>query len=307
MKKHTFIYLLAICAGSFVISGYHAGAGSNGWDCTGAETGLSNPAGCSSGGCHGSSTAITVAIELDSAGVATTHYKGGMTYTVKITGTNTGTASLPKFGLQLGAITGSVAITTPVNAGTWSSTCPAGTKYSAPQAGNFVVGVVEQSATIAATTGTGGSGTTYVKSFSWTAPVAGTGTISFWGVINAVNGDGGVGGDQWNTKHVIINEWGGNSTTGIANAGNPNSDFKLSLYPNPATENIHLTYSLDKQCAVSVKMFDINGRLVNNLLDEIQNEGGQNLNAGVTDLSKGIYFVVLNVDGLKTAKRLVIQ
>jgi hypothetical protein len=307
MKKHTFIYLIAFCAGSLVISGYHAGAGSSGgYDCTGAETGLGNPAGCTAG-CHTASTAITVAIELDSAGVPTTHYKGGMAYTVKITGTNTSTTSLSKFGLQLGSIKGSTALATPVNAGTWSTTCPAGTHYAAPQANNFVVGIVEQSSAIAATTGTGGSGTTYVKSFSWTAPVAGTGTISFWGAINAVNGDGNTSGDKTNSGHIVINEWGGNSTTGIANAGNPTSDFKISLFPNPATENIHLTYSLGKQCAVSVKMFDLNGRLISDFLNEIQNEGAQNLDASISNLSKGIYFVVLNVDGLKTAKRLVIQ
>ncbi len=307
MKKHSIIYLFAAGACSFILTSYKTGAGTNGWDCTGAETGLSNPAGCSNGGCHGTSTAITVAIELDSAGTPTTHYKGGITYTVKLSGTNTGTTSLPKFGFQMGSIKGSVAVTTPVNAGTWSTTCPAGTHYAAPQANNFVVGVVEQTSAITATTGTGGSGTTYVKSFSWTAPTSGTGTISFWAVLNAVNGDGGTNGDQWNTKHVVINEWGGNTTTGIVNTENTASDFKLSLFPNPATENIHLTYSLSKQSAVSVKMFDLNGRLVADLLDETQSEGGQNLDAGVSNLSKGIYFVVLNADGSKTAKRLVIQ
>ncbi len=304
MKKSTIIFLLAAVAGSFIISAYHSGAGSNGYDCTGAETGLGNPAGCTAG-CHTASTSITVAIELDSAGVATTHYTGGMAYTVKITGTNTSTTSLPKFGFQLGSIKGSVAVTTPVNAGTWSTTCPAGTHYAAPSAGNMVVGVVEQSSAITATTGTGGSGSTYVKSFSWTAPAAGTGTISFWGVMNAVNGDGGTSGDKTNSNHVVILERTG--TTGIANAANTASNFTLNLFPNPATDNIHLTYTLNKRSAVSVNVFDINGRLASELLDETQNEGEQNLNASVSNLNKGIYFVVVNADGLKMSKRLVIQ
>lgn len=68
-----------------------------------------------------------------------------------------------------------------------------------------------------------------------------------------------------------------------------------------------LTYLLNKQSAVSVKMFDLNGKLTAVLLDEIQNEGEQYLDAGVSNLSKGIYFVILNAEGLKTAKRLVIQ
>src|ERR1019366_7481626 len=202
MKKHTFVYLIAICAGSLVISGYHSGAGNNGYDCTGAETGLGNSAGCSGGnGCHSPSatTAITVALELDSAGVATTHYKGGVTYTIKLTGTNTSTTSLPKFGFEVGSVKGSTSVVTPVNAGTFATPYPANTHYAAPNQ-YMVVGVVEQSATLAATTGTGGSGTKYVESFTWTAPVAGTGTISFWGVINAVNGNGSSdSGEHWNT------------------------------------------------------------------------------------------------------------
>ena len=306
MKKHTFIYLIAASVCGFTLTSYKTGAGTNGYDCTGAETALGNPAGCAAG-CHSSSaiTAINVSIELDSAGVSTTHYIGGGNYTVKLSGTNTSTTSLPKFGLQMGCIKGSTALATPVNAGTWSTSCPTFTHYAAPQSGNFVVGVVEHTSPIAATTGTGGSGTTYVKSFTWTAPVAGTGTISFWGVINAGNGNGNSdSGDHWNKTHIVINEWG---TTGIANAGSTASDFKLSLFPNPATENIHLTYSLDKQCVVSIKIFDLNGRLASELRNETQNEGDQHLDASLTNLTKGIYFVVLNIDGLKSAKRLVIQ
>src|ERR1035437_2810016 len=131
MKKNTFIFLLAACAGSLIISGYHGGAGNNGYDCTGAETGLGNFAGCT-GGCHAASTSITVALELDSAGVPTTNYIGGMAYTVKITGTNTSTAPLPKYGFQIGSIKGGTTLVTPVNAGTWGPAYPAGTHYAVP-------------------------------------------------------------------------------------------------------------------------------------------------------------------------------
>src|ERR1051326_6661451 len=86
----------------FMLNSYSAGPGTSGWDCTGGENGLGNPAGCSN--CHGTvaTTGITVAVELDSVGIPTTHYKGGMHYTVKVSATNTTTSNLPKFGLQLG-------------------------------------------------------------------------------------------------------------------------------------------------------------------------------------------------------------
>jgi hypothetical protein len=205
MKKFTFVYLLALCAGSLMICSYAGGPTTHNIEGTGAETGLSNVAGCGQG-CHTSGTTTTITLELDSAGIPTKRYVGGMTYTVKLTGKNTSTTSLPKFGFQIGSIVGSVAATTPVNAGTWKAPFPANTKYVAPKAGKFVVGVVEQTAAIAATTGTGGNGTTYVETFNWTAPVAGTGTISIWAVLNAVNGNGGDSGDKYNTAHVAITE-----------------------------------------------------------------------------------------------------
>src|SRR5438132_105420 len=124
MKKTTLTYLLFAGLGIYItISGYQAGPGTNGYDCTGAETGLGNPTGCKT--CHGSNATagIAVALELDSTGgVPTTHYTGGMTYSVKISGTNNTANSLPKYGLQIGSIKGSSAMITPVNAGTWSTT-----------------------------------------------------------------------------------------------------------------------------------------------------------------------------------------
>ncbi len=306
MKKTTFVYLLTICLGSFVIMSYKTGAGTNGWDCTGAETGLGNPSGCKGSGCHATAvtTAIGVAMEIDSAGVPTTHYKGGMLYTIKLSGINNGTTSLPKYGLQIGAIKGAVAATTPVNAGTWTAPFPTTTHYAAPQAGNFVVGVVEQTAPIAATTGTGAAGTTYVKIFNWTAPVAGTGTVSFWAVLNAVNGNNNEdSGDHWNTIHQVVNEWP--AATGIDEAAV--ASLNLSVFPNPANENIHLTYTLSKRSEVSVKIFDVNGRVVSDLLNEMQSEGEQRLDSNTSALSKGVYIVMLNVDGNRSTQRLVVQ
>src|ERR1035437_7106101 len=95
MKKTTFIYLLAACAGSLIISGYNAGAGSTGFDCTGADTGAGDPAGCSGIACHASaaSSDITISVEFDSAGVPASHYSGGMNYTIKLSGANIGTGT----------------------------------------------------------------------------------------------------------------------------------------------------------------------------------------------------------------------
>ena len=171
-------------------------------------TGASGAGGCS---CHTHATTTTVALELDTIGGGVrTQYIAGGHYTVKITGTNTSTTSLPDFGFQVAVVKLTGAGTgTAADAGALASTgLPASCQYSSTGSTGLPMNIVEQNTQIAATTGTGGSGTTYVESIPWTAPaVAGTGSIKLYGVINAVNFDGGSGGDKWNNGNATITEY----------------------------------------------------------------------------------------------------
>ena len=290
MKKRILLFtaIAGICYLSF--SSYLAGPATQGFDCTGAETGLSNPAGCSASGssCHSTTatTGITVAIELDSAGIAKHYYIGGHTYTVKITGTNTTASTLPKFGFQLTAIKGSAAVVTPVNAGTWSATVPASTSYNAAIGGSYVCNLVEHSAPLNPTTGTGGTGSTIVESFTWTAPVAGTGTISFWGAVNAVNNDGLADvADKWNTTHIAIPE--GPNAAGVAIV---DKEMNISVYPNPVTNILNLQAA--HPGTYTVIAYGLNGR---NMLTEQMN--GDRISINTSNWANGFYTIVVEKEG----------
>jgi hypothetical protein len=301
MKKLNVIKFSVIgIAGYLLVCGYHAGPAANGYDCTGAETGLGNEAGCtvSGGGCHATAAtpAITVALELDSAGgKPTNYYVGGGKYTIKITGTNTGTTSQPDFGFQIASIKGSVAATTPTSTGTF--TAATGTHVSAPQSGNFVLSIVEQSNTIKATSGSGGNGTTYVESITWTAPAKGTGAISFWGVINAVNGNGtNDKGDLWNTNHIDIAEI---TPTGIASVADNNA---TNVYPNPFSTST--TFSLANEVNnATISLYDITGKEVKQI-----NFSGKQVTLDRGMLTSGIYFyTIVNEDQSTKTGKLIIQ
>ena len=265
MKKTNILILAVLIVCSFFMSSYRSGAANNGWDCTGAESGLGNPLGCSHSGCHGTTatTGITVLLELDSAGaVPVMKYKPDSTYTFKITGTNTTASSLPKFGFQVACILGSTAQATPTNAGTFQQTgLPTGVRFSAPQSGNFVTNMVEHSLALSPLSGTGASGTIYEESFKWTAPVAGSGTVSFWGVINAVNGDGNASSaDKWNTKELILEE---DTAKPVVNGINEvSSKLELNLYPNPATDMVHLEIQNGTAGVYNLNVFTTDGRMV---------------------------------------------
>ena len=179
--KQTIVLLLFGGALAYLLSSYASGYAYN----TGNNlTGATGSSGCS---CHGSTSSLGTTVELDSAGVLVTSYRGGGSYTIKISATNNTThTNLSHFGFQLSAVKSANAGTnSAVSAGTWG-TLPTYTQVSTTSSCN----VVEQTQAIPATTGTGAVGTTYVESIPWTAPVAGTGSVKLYGIINAVNFDG---------------------------------------------------------------------------------------------------------------------
>ena len=293
MKKRILLFsAIAGMTAAICSSGRNGAGAEKHFDCTGAETGT---VGCSQGiSCHGGSanSAIPLSLELDSAGIATTHYTGGMTYTVRISGENTTSNSLPKFGFQVSCIVGSTGAASPTNAGSFATTgLPTDVRYTAAISGHFVCNIIEHSDPITATTGTGASGSTYVESFAWTAPASGTGTVSFWGALNAVTGDTTTpAGDTWNTTSLIINEW---PSTGVVNVTN---QISVTAFPNPVINTLNLQMNNTQEGIYSLQVFDMNGRMVTT--ENITVNGTSHtstINTG--NWAPGNYHVVLEKDG----------
>lgn len=274
-----------------IMCSYSSGPASHSYDCTGAETGLQNPKGCKT--CHGSTASLStqISLELDSLGVATTHYSGGLTYTVKLLGVNNSNLSLPQFGFQVSCIKGNVAVVTPVNAGTWTAPFPTYTHHSNPSAGNYVTSIVEHSIPLPASTGGGANGSTYIRSFIWKAPVSGTGNVSFWAVMNLVNGNGNNDtGDKWNTNQMIVPEWP--ITTEVSSV---NEKLEIDLYPNPSENFLHLNLKNFNPGTYTLLVYDLSGSLVEN---KSLNIGNDNFNSeiDVSSWHPGVYKVAFKKD-----------
>ncbi len=77
--------------------------------------------------------------------------------------------------------------------------------------------------------------------------------------------------------------------------------IKLNVYPNPASENLHISYSLPNLVELKIGLFDITGRIVKQDIIPATNaktEYDLNLNG----IAKGIYILKLD-DGSTTAIR----
>jgi hypothetical protein len=136
---------------------------------------------CATAGCHNSSTATTVtSISLLDNTTPVFEYEGGKTYKILLTGTN---SSLNQFGFQLRETN---------NKGTFSN-FPA-------NVGKQALGYITHSARLSK------SNLIFSVQMNWTAPAAGSGTVSFDGLINAVNGIGSAGDAVSAVKTVTYNE-----------------------------------------------------------------------------------------------------
>ena len=272
MKKISIIVPLLVGAVLYtVLSSNSYGPGT----ASGMErTGVTGMSGCA-GACHTSPTggSISDTIILLHAGAPVTYYIPGQSYTVRITSVNTSTAALilPRFGFQLTA----VKMGTFTNAGAF--TAPVGTHTVTPVAG---VLVVEHSDGFNPTTGTGAVGSIYTVDIPWTAPAAGTGTVSFRNAVNVVNYDSTSGGDVFNNALKNITE--GSLATSSVNT----AQGHLNIYPNPVNRLVNLNLESPVNEKVHVLITNISGQQVKEL--ELNTNEPANI---WLDQPAGIYFV----------------
>lgn len=83
--------------------------------------------------------------------------------------------------------------------------------------------------------------------------------------------------------------------------------FKLlQNEPNPFHSRTVISYSLPAACAVTLKVYDITGRLVETLVDEEQNAGVHRIDWSPKQAPGGIYFYCLEADDFSSVKKTVL-
>jgi hypothetical protein len=83
-------------------------------------------------------------------------------------------------------------------------------------------------------------------------------------------------------------------------------NFSLKNYPNPFNPSTTLNYEIAQSSLVSLKIFDVLGRQVDVLVNEIQGAGAYEVKWNAKYMSSGIYFGRLNVNGkINTIKMLL--
>ncbi|MFI5150663.1 MAG: T9SS type A sorting domain-containing protein [Bacteroidia bacterium] len=239
-------------------------------------------------GCHsgGSATPVVHFSSVPAFGSGMT-YMPGITYTISYNVTG-----YPYFGFDLEML--STNTTAGVDKGTFG-TAVANCKIVA--ATNLATGTgattnVEHMAAIP---------TASSASWKWTAPASGNVYVYSTALGAPVSS-----GSQSNCKMVQFNTIIYPSPTAVIE--NAAKAFNLNVFPNPATDNLHLTYSLNKRSAVLIQLYDLQGKMVADLFNQTLEQGDQDLNLPVpSSVSKGVYTLQLSVDGVPSVKKIVIQ
>jgi len=87
----------------------------------------------------------------------------------------------------------------------------------------------------------------------------------------------------------------------------PESYFLKQNYPNPFNPATTIEFGLKKAGIVSIKVFDVTGKLVDVIIDNVQfNQGTIKTAYNASKLSSGVYFYTLEVDNIKIDARKMI-
>ncbi|PCJ85571.1 MAG: hypothetical protein COA57_07445 [Flavobacteriales bacterium] len=271
MKKKLLICLVIIFAGFIVINTEtvipNGGGAPAGY--TGSPSdGLS----CGSGGCHGGGDIFKPG--LITGDIPSSGYVPGDTFNISATVTQTATF---KFGFQLSPQDAS---------GNLQGELIATPNTQLVSNGKYITHIFSSTSGTLQKTWT----------FQWVAPAAGTGIVSFYAAFCAANNNNAVTGDLIHVSTLSVSE---DVSTSIAES---NNEVDLHVFPNPSNGVFELKMQNAKSRIDKMEIYNTLGKLV--LKSEIPNLDSQ---IDISDQPKGIYFLLVSLDGEKRVERLIVK
>lgn len=94
---------------------------------------------------------------------------------------------------------------------------------------------------------------------------------------------------------------------GINETGKLPGDFHLQQnYPNPFNPSTKIVYNVPGESKIKLKVFDILGRTVTTLVDDIRSTGQYEINFDASDLTSGVYFYQLTTPSQAVTKKMLL-
>ena len=113
---------------------------------------------------------------------------------------------------------------------------------------------------------------------------------------------------NWNKfASAIANTFPEDPMTSVENRQISEYEYVLfQNYPNPFNPATTIKYSIKHSGFVSLKVFDILGRKMNELVNEEQSPGTYSYVFDAHELSSGVYFIVLTAEGITISNKMIL-
>ncbi|MFC2086337.1 two-component regulator propeller domain-containing protein [Bacteroidota bacterium] len=154
--------------------------------------------------------------------------------------------------------------------------------------------------------GTYGDGLSIFKENEWTnyyvtnSPLSGK---SVENIISDKNGNIWASCQSYGITVIPYSEFSGTGVESLT-INYPNDD--IIIYPNPALENLNISFELNQPGLVYINVYNIFGEKVLSLTPGFYTNGKYIMDLNLSeDLAKGVYFCEINVDNEKTIKKLI--
>jgi hypothetical protein len=274
-KKFILVLSLLLASGMIWDAQFHQANGNSSAAPAGNTGSPGDGNSCARIGCHTGGPAQTNQIVSLTGNIPVEGYIPGQTYNMTVTMSNGGS----RFGFSLspqnaqGALLGTL-----IASGAGTTLNGAGGKYLTHTS-----------------SGTSGSGS---KSwtFQWTAPSAGTGTVTFYGAYNFANNQGNTGGDVIVTHTQTFSE---NLTTSLSEV----SGNRLEIFPNPIEDQINIRMA-DVDEVIMVTLMGVDGRVV---LQEKYSQGNIRIELAGRKVPSGVYMLALETGGKRVVRKVMVR
>ncbi len=244
MKIRLSVFFLVAFIGLLTLTGNkngrasQSGAGNTG--APGDQTLNGAPLTCT--GCHddGAFNSIVFVQVLDTGGVAITHYKPGKLYNAQVS-INASGSGLAGYGFQMIALrdTGNIDLD----------------GFSDINPNNYKIATISNGRTYAEHANISASNTFNVR---WTAPTAGTGSVTFYAAGNAVNGNDNSDGDGASNTSLRLFE----EITLSSGEKEISSAPLAGISPNPVRDVAQLELNIPLAGQYRLKAYNLSGRLI---------------------------------------------
>ncbi len=104
-----------------------------------------------------------------------------------------------------------------------------------------------------------------------------------------------------------LNTWIGNAWTGVEDESvSPNSYSLSQNYPNPFNPVTTIKYTIKEAGNVSLKVYDILGRVITTLVNQNQNQGSYTVNFDASKLASGMYIYKIEAGSFQAVRKMML-